>query len=280
MAAHAKEQGFGGIVLMIDEFLLWLAEKSGQEFVAEIKKIGTAQEVIDTAEKQGFDTGIRAIHPFDPNWKLPVYVANFVLMEYGTGAIFGCPAHDQRDLDFARRYDLPVIPVVLPEEEAANEAARAARVFEFDGFADHTGARRAAEAGDNGDAVILVDDDVADFIVHLLHRLTAETQLVLRLAACIGHKFDLGTLSTVAERSLDEVLAALWDALNEGMVQPIQSDGWFEQSAGVELRLVGGVDLLGLVAPAAQLEDLVVAHVLHELGRLGVPAEEMLADIN
>src|SRR5262249_56092457 len=59
------------------------------EFIAEIKRIGTAQEIIDTAEKQGFDTGIRAIHPFDPNWKLPVYVANFVLMEYGTGAIFG-----------------------------------------------------------------------------------------------------------------------------------------------------------------------------------------------
>jgi leucyl-tRNA synthetase len=84
-------------------------------FIAEIKKIGTAQEVIDTAEKQGFDTGIRAIHPFDPNWKLPVYVANFVLMEYGTGAIFGCPAHDQRDLDFVNKYKLGNIPVVCPE---------------------------------------------------------------------------------------------------------------------------------------------------------------------
>ena len=61
---------------------------------------------IETAEKQGFDTGIRAIHPFDPGWKLPVYVANFILMEYGTGAIFGCPAHDQRDLDFVRKYGL------------------------------------------------------------------------------------------------------------------------------------------------------------------------------
>src|SRR6516165_511853 len=76
------------------------------EFIAETKRIGTAQEIIDTAEKQGFDTGIRAIHPFDPNWKLPVYVANFVLMEYGTGAIFGCPAHDQRDLDFVNKYGL------------------------------------------------------------------------------------------------------------------------------------------------------------------------------
>jgi leucyl-tRNA synthetase len=85
------------------------------EFIAEIKRIGTAQEVIDTAEKQGFDTGIKAIHPFDPNWKLPVYVANFVLMEYGTGAIFGCPAHDQRDLDFVNKYNLGNTPVVCPE---------------------------------------------------------------------------------------------------------------------------------------------------------------------
>ena len=85
------------------------------EFIAEIKRIGTAQEIIDTAEKQGFDTGIRAIHPFDPAWKLPVYVANFVLMEYGTGAIFGCPAHDQRDLDFVNRYGLGNTPVVCPE---------------------------------------------------------------------------------------------------------------------------------------------------------------------
>jgi len=85
------------------------------EFIAETKRIGTAQEIIDTAEKQGFDTGIRAIHPFDPNWKLPVYVANFVLMEYGTGAIFGCPAHDQRDLDFVNNYGLGNTPVVCPD---------------------------------------------------------------------------------------------------------------------------------------------------------------------
>jgi leucyl-tRNA synthetase len=84
------------------------------EFIAEIRRIGTAQEIIETAEKQGFDTGIRAIHPFDPNWTLPVYVANFVLMEYGTGAIFGCPAHDQRDLDFVNKYRLGNTPVVCP----------------------------------------------------------------------------------------------------------------------------------------------------------------------
>ncbi|MCK1518667.1 leucine--tRNA ligase [Bradyrhizobium sp. 190] len=85
------------------------------EFIADVKKIGTAQEIIDTAEKQGFDTGIKAVHPFDPSWKLPVYVANFVLMEYGTGAIFGCPGHDQRDLDFVNKYGLGVTPVVCPE---------------------------------------------------------------------------------------------------------------------------------------------------------------------
>jgi leucyl-tRNA synthetase len=85
------------------------------EFIGEIKRMGTAQEIIDTAEKQGFDTGIRAVHPFDPSWKLPVYVANFVLMEYGTGAIFGCPAHDQRDLDFVNKYALGNTPVVCPE---------------------------------------------------------------------------------------------------------------------------------------------------------------------
>ncbi len=86
------------------------------EFIAEAKRHGTAQEIIDTAEKLGFDTGIKAIHPFDASWKLPVYVANFVLMEYGTGAIFGCPAHDQRDLDFVNKYALGNTPVVCPPD--------------------------------------------------------------------------------------------------------------------------------------------------------------------
>jgi leucyl-tRNA synthetase len=85
------------------------------EFIAGCKRTGTAQELIDKAEKQGFDTGMKAIHPFDPSWKLPVYVANFILMDYGTGAIFGCPAHDQRDLDFVNKYGLGATPVVCPE---------------------------------------------------------------------------------------------------------------------------------------------------------------------
>ncbi len=84
-------------------------------FIAECRRLGTSEAAIETAEKLGFDTGLRAIHPFRPGVRLPVYVANFVLMDYGLGAIFGCPAHDQRDLDFARRYRLPVIPVVAPE---------------------------------------------------------------------------------------------------------------------------------------------------------------------
>lgn len=84
-------------------------------FILECKKLGTTAAVIEAAEKKGFDTGLRAKHPFVAGKTLPVYVANFVLMEYGLGAIFGCPAHDQRDLDFANNYRLPVIPVVIPE---------------------------------------------------------------------------------------------------------------------------------------------------------------------
>jgi leucyl-tRNA synthetase len=91
------------------------------EFADECRRTGTSVAALETAEKKGFDTGVKVKHPFDENWELPVYVANFVLMEYGTGAIFGCPAHDQRDLDFANKYGLKVTPVVLPkDEDAAN----------------------------------------------------------------------------------------------------------------------------------------------------------------
>ncbi len=86
-----------------------------QEFIEECRRIGTAQEEIDRAEKKGYETGVVAAHPFRSTTKLPVYVANFILMDYGTGAIFGCPAHDQRDLDFARKYRLKVKAVVVPE---------------------------------------------------------------------------------------------------------------------------------------------------------------------
>ena len=85
------------------------------EFIAKCQSLGTSEAVIEREEKRGFDTGIKALHPFRDGTLLPVYIANFVLMDYGSGAIFGCPAHDQRDLDFARKYDLPVLPVVAPE---------------------------------------------------------------------------------------------------------------------------------------------------------------------
>jgi leucyl-tRNA synthetase len=84
------------------------------DFVAECRHLGTSEAAIETAEKKGRDTGLRGLHPFRDGVELPVYVANFVLLEYGTGAIFGCPGHDQRDLDFARKYGLPAFPVVAP----------------------------------------------------------------------------------------------------------------------------------------------------------------------
>ena len=83
-------------------------------FADKCRQMGTSVAAVETAEKIGFDTGLKVRHPFDPDWLVPVYVANFVLMDYGTGAIFGCPAHDQRDLDFANKYGLKVTPVVLP----------------------------------------------------------------------------------------------------------------------------------------------------------------------
>lgn len=89
-----------------------------QAFIEECRKGGTTAADIETAEKMGFNTGLTVEHPLDPSWHIPVYVANFVLMDYGTGAVFGCPAHDQRDLDFARKYDLPVIRVVADGDEA------------------------------------------------------------------------------------------------------------------------------------------------------------------
>jgi leucyl-tRNA synthetase len=84
-------------------------------FLAEARRGGTSAEEIETAEKIGYDTGIRVKHPLDPTWELPVWIANFILMDYGTGAIFGCPAHDQRDFDFASKYGLPIPPVFVAE---------------------------------------------------------------------------------------------------------------------------------------------------------------------
>jgi leucyl-tRNA synthetase len=107
-------------------------------FIDDCRRQGTTEAAIETAEKMGFDTGLRAAHPFDPNWTLPVYVANFVLMEYGTGAIFGCPAHDQRDLDFARKYGLPVKPVVIPAGEDADSFQIGSDAWTGDGRLAHS----------------------------------------------------------------------------------------------------------------------------------------------
>ncbi|WP_341991900.1 leucine--tRNA ligase [Azorhizobium sp. AG788] len=100
-------------------------------FIADCKTGGTSAEAIETQEKKGFDTGLTVVHPLDADLTVPVYVANFVLMDYGTGAIFGCPAHDQRDLDFARKYGLTVTPVVLPPD--ADPATFAVEEIAYDG---------------------------------------------------------------------------------------------------------------------------------------------------
>jgi leucyl-tRNA synthetase len=101
-------------------------------FIAECQRAGTSEEALETAEKRGYDTGLRVKHPFVPDLDLPVYVANFVLMDYGTGAIFGCPAHDQRDFDFARKYHLPIKPVVAPLDIFDSGADYAAWIEQFE----------------------------------------------------------------------------------------------------------------------------------------------------
>ncbi|MFT3976080.1 MAG: leucine--tRNA ligase [Sphingomonas bacterium] len=90
-------------------------------FVERCKQGGTTAAELETQEKLGFDTGLTATHPFDPAWKLPIYIANFVLMDYGTGAVFGVPAHDQRDFEFARKYGLPIRRVVSDGAKDAPE---------------------------------------------------------------------------------------------------------------------------------------------------------------
>ncbi len=123
------------------------------DFVAECNRGGATEAEVETAEKLGLDLGIRVRHPFDPALTLPVYAANFVLSTYGTGAIFGCPAHDQRDWDFATKYGLPILPVVEPGGAEAADLAKAAyvgpgRIFNsrfLDGL-DTEAAKRAAIA--------------------------------------------------------------------------------------------------------------------------------------
>ncbi len=105
-----------------------------RDFIKKCRQLGTSEAVLEKAEKIGFDTGVRVLHPFLPERELIVFVANFVLMNYGTGAIFGCPAHDQRDLDFARKYDLEVLPVVCPEGEIGSNFSVGDKAFTGQGL--------------------------------------------------------------------------------------------------------------------------------------------------
>lgn len=104
-------------------------------FVVECNRIGTSEAALETAEKIGYDTGVAVEHPFIKEKTHPVWVANFVLMDYGTGAIFGCPGHDQRDLDFARKYGLPVIPVISPPDADPKTFAIGGEAYLDDGVA-------------------------------------------------------------------------------------------------------------------------------------------------
>ncbi len=118
----------------------WAAKQNPQaaEFVAECRRLGTSVEAVETAEKRGFDTGLRVNHPFMDK-SFPVWIANFVLMDYGTGALFGCPAGDQRDLDFAHKYNLPVTPVVLPHGKDQADFAITTNAYSGDGTMINSG---------------------------------------------------------------------------------------------------------------------------------------------
>ena len=120
---------------------LELAETNAElgAFIERCNRIGTNEAAIETAEKEGYKTSLSVRHPFSDDRALPVYVANFVLMGYGTGAIFGCPAHDQRDLDFARKYELKVVPVVVPKNTDPMEIEIGTEAFTGDGVIVNSG---------------------------------------------------------------------------------------------------------------------------------------------
>jgi leucyl-tRNA synthetase len=109
------------------------------EFVAECRRMGTSEAAIEQAEKRGFDTGFRVAHPFLPGVSFPVWIANFVLMEYGTGAIFGCPGHDERDFEFAQKFGLKIMPVVLPPGADPGTFALADEAYTGDGTIFNSG---------------------------------------------------------------------------------------------------------------------------------------------
>ena len=111
--------GFSFLAVSIDHEIskFYKDDADFQKFKSECSKTGTTEEAIAMAEKLGFKTNLLAVNPFNPEHKVPVYFANFVLMDYGFGAVFGCPAHDQRDFDFAKKYKLEIKTVVRPKEE-------------------------------------------------------------------------------------------------------------------------------------------------------------------
>jgi leucyl-tRNA synthetase len=115
------------------------SDTGAAEFIAECKRHGTTAAELETQEKKGYDTGLRVRHPVIEGAELPVLIANFILMEYGTGAIFGCPAHDQRDLEFARAKGLPVIPVVLPPDTDAKSFVIGEEAYTGDGSMINSG---------------------------------------------------------------------------------------------------------------------------------------------
>ncbi len=119
-------------------------------FAAECRRMGTSVAALETAEKKGFDTGLFVQHPLDPAWKVPVWVANFVLTDYGTGALFGCPAHDQRDFEFATRYHLPITPVVAPGGKAPDLSTGA---YDGDGVMINSGFMNGMTSDEAFDAV-------------------------------------------------------------------------------------------------------------------------------
>jgi leucyl-tRNA synthetase len=118
-----------------------IAERSAEAaaFIEECHRHGTSAAALETLAKKGLDTALRVRHPLIEGATLPVFIANFILMEYGTGAVFGCPAHDQRDLEFARAYGLPVIPVVLPPGEDPKTFAIADEAYTGDGIMINSG---------------------------------------------------------------------------------------------------------------------------------------------
>ncbi len=128
--------GASFLALSIDHPLAKKFEKDKKflEFKSECSKMGTTEEALANAEKIGFNTNLFAFHPLNEKIKLPVYIANFVLMDYGTGAVFGCPAHDQRDLDFANKYNLKVLPVVKPKNIGEKNFSIKDKAFTDDGI--------------------------------------------------------------------------------------------------------------------------------------------------